>query len=202
MKTPLSLFTFFSASLAAQAAVYTGNILLSPNPGLGAEYALTVFQDPQATNPTTILFNYTDAKLIFVNSNIDEGSDWYHITASAVFLHHTIANGDFTVFIKSDFSGFTTNPIDAPTGRLFLGVNTGIGFSDTGPNRQFYGWVALESDGDTLSLVESAITYDQPGIVTGTPTTIPEPSSTLFIYAGVCAVVICSKRRKAGTSAL
>ncbi len=196
MKTIVAFIISIGVTAVAFAAVSTNNIMLSTNPGFGSDYALTVYQDAQATNPTTILFNYTDSKLIFVTSNIDEGSDWYLVTAGSVFSTSTITAGEFPLFIKGDFSGFTTNQIDAPEGSIFLGVNTGLGFSESGPNRQFFGWVELQSDGGNLSYVKSAITYAAPGIVVGTTTVIPEPSATVLVFAGISLMAVSFMRRR------
>ena len=79
MKLLSLIIPIFAASTIASGAVATGNILLSANPGFGpsSDYALTVFQDAEATDPTSIFFNYIDSQLIFVTTNIDEASDWY-----------------------------------------------------------------------------------------------------------------------------
>lgn len=199
MKACLAILACLCASAGAGAAVSTNNLVLSALPlgGLDSDYALTVFQNAEATDPTTVLFNLTDSTLVFETGNIDEGSDWYVVPFGASFTADTIANGEFTIFIKSDMNGVTTNPISLQDGAFFLGVNTGLGFSSTGPSRQFFGWVELLKSGDTLSLVRSAMTYDRPGIVIGTTTTIPEPSATGFFLGSAAILVLWLRRRRA-----
>ncbi len=205
MKSPLPLLALPGLSGIACAAVFTNNIVLSPGPhepGLESDYALTIYQDPLATDPTTIFFNYRDSQLLFVNGNIDEGSDWYLASQGDLFSASTIANGDFILFTRSDINGFATNPIDVPVGTLFLGVNTGSISEDPAPYRGTLGWVALEANGSTLGLISSAVTYDAPGIIVGTLTTIPEPAATTLLGVLLCLPALCLRRQRRPSRAL
>jgi hypothetical protein len=135
--------------------------------------------------------------LIFVTSNIDEGSDWYLGAAGVIFSASRIANGEFGLFVRSDFSGATINPITTTGASFYLCVNTGTGFSATGPNREIFGWAELKSDGSTLSLSSSAVSYTMPGIIIGTTTAVPEPASAgLFFSIASVFVALASKRRR------
>ena len=184
-----------SATTLAQAAVSVDNIQLSPYNYDGANYLLTVFQDAPATDATGMWFSHSGPQLSFVNSLVDEGSDWYAVSAGDTFSASTISNGDFLTFFKSDSAGFHSNPVTIALGSFFLGVNTGRGFTSEGPARQFFGWVELSNNGSSLTLLSSAMTYDSPGIVVGSLTTIPEPSTCVLWLSGIAACFCVARRR-------
>ena len=91
----------------------------------------------------------------------------------------------------------TLAPPDPPTefsiplgDSIFLGLE----FNPVAPPEfRIYGWVELENDSGVVSAVDSATAY-MPGIIVGTTTAIPEPSSSVLI--GFAAITLLNVRRR------
>lgn len=171
--------------LAISASASRAAVVLDSNVELGSgspwEYQLTVFQDAAATDPTSVFLDYRPAALTYQAINLDEGSEWYFADAGDRFEAPTIVAGRFPEFAVFGLEG-TTSPI--PLGEFFLAVNTGTDFSGADPHREIFGWALLRNTGTGLELMGSAVTYDRPGIVVGTSTTIPEPSISWLLCLG------------------
>ena len=173
-----SLSTYLHADMIADSNVQLGESVF------GYDYALTVYQDAARTDPTSILFDRQTTSLTFRTYNIDESSDWYFVQSNDVFTTTSITQGNFTLFNQVDVS-FNVGYDD-----FYLGVNTGLGFTNSSPRRDIYGWVLLRNSENGLSIVHSAMAYNEGGIIIGELEAIPEPSSLsliLFVTAGLLA---------------
>jgi hypothetical protein len=170
------------------------NVTLSNGSFAGADYALTVYQDSSATDPTSIFFDVTNSTLSIVTYNIDEASDWFLTSLNDEFSSSTISSNDFQVLIQHAPS-FQINDVDAGFGDFYLGVNTGndqgIGF----PPRNIYGWAQLRNSGGSLTLLDSAVSYAGNGIMIGTTQVVPEPSASVLI-GGLLALAYAANRRR------
>lgn len=184
-------------SVASAVVISNTNITLSPDFGfMGADYALTVYQDAARTDPTTIWFNFTGGSLSFVTTNLDEGSDWYRTYSLDAFSEASIRANQHQVFVRATETGFESNVLSVGSGDFFLGVNSGNEEGEWGdlPPRNLYGWVQLRSQGGVLSMLGNAMSYSGNGIIVGTTQAIPEPSVPGMVLA---AVVLMLRRRSA-----
>ena len=198
----------FSAPL--QAEVVPDTQIQEINSAIGVNFFLDVFQTPDPPgSPNSNLTGVSGSievmgatvTLDFTDFGLDEGSDWYVVSANDIFTAQTIANGDFPSLVVT-----STGSLDAltvPVGEsFFLGVNTGTGFdSDGDGNRQHFGWVELSvnDSGPTpesgfITVLDSAVAYDQGGIIVGTNQSVPEPSSAAVLFL-VAAASSCCRRR-------
>ena len=141
MKKYLSLI--FSSTLAAQlpAVIISGtNIALSditPDTGLDADFALTIYEDAGAEDPTSLFFDYDGTTFSPVDMNLDGGSDWYLTSINDLFSASNILAGSFPLSAKSDTMGLQF--IDQIVGSdFYLGVST-----DGAGTRTNFGWVHL-----------------------------------------------------------
>ena len=196
MKTCLvtALLVLSTAPILFGAVVSNTNIVLSSGGGF-ADYALTVYQDEFATDPTTIWFDVSGATLSFVDTNIDEGSDWYSTSLLDEFSNSSILGNSHQVFVRATTSGFESNDLTTGFGDFYLGVNTGNSdapWTDL-PPRNLYGWVHLQNLGGSLSMQGNAMSYQGTGIVVGTTEVIPEPSSCILV---LCGLAITASRRR------
>jgi len=190
--------------LEAQAAtvVVDSNISLTVPIGGFEDYELTVQQNPVFDdNPTGIVFDRDGlTRLRFVNHNIDEGSDWYLANLGDSFSKETIESDSFVTFFSA--SADVHNVIDVGFSEFYLGVNTGQGPPVGGFSpRDVFGWAKFRNSPSGLELLESAVAYQTDGIIIGTTTTIPEPSSLLLVViCGACLIVQrkCSKMTRRG----
>ena len=195
----MTKFSFAVASIlmsasAQSAVVFENNIQLNADPGF-ADFELLIFQDAAATDPTSIFFDFDSAAsmITFVTANIDEGSEWYFADQGEEFSAATI--GSLVVFASLDNPSTVNMSFETESPLFHLGVNTGLGDGSGGEfDRSVFGWVLLENTGSDLELVESAVTYDQPGIVVGTLETVPEPSSVLLLSFGGLACLLRRRR--------
>lgn len=183
-----SFALLLATSVVASGATISGaNVVLSTNSGI-SEYALTIYQDAAATNPTSIFFDRQGQNLIFRTYNVDESSDWYFANFDNLFTAASISQGAFMAFNQVNQS------YNVGFGDFYLGVNTGSGFQGGSPGREIFGWALLRNSANGLQLLGSAVTYDSPGIRIGTTTTVPEPT-TVFLLS-LASVGSLSVRRR------
>lgn len=168
MKTLLLLI--LGTQCAHSAVVVDTGFLLGPDNSGGFpsyQYALTIEQyPPPGASSTSILFDQSAQNLTFRTMNLDGGSYWYFTMLNDSFTPDNIAQGDFILFNQPDQS------FNVPYGNFYFGVRT---FSDFGEDIQGFGWAMMNNSETGLTLLGSAITYDQPGIIIGTTSTVPEP---------------------------
>ena len=196
----LALALVFSSPLQAEVIEDTQ---IESNGGVsGLNFEVTVFQTPDMSDPTAILvtpdFVFPDmvgatTTLSFDNFALDEGSDWYAVEPNDVFSAATIANGDFP-FLTGESPG-SLGELEVTVGEsFFLGVNTGNLDSPNGP-REDFGWGEFVFDfNGELRVVDSAVAYDQGGIVVGTSQSVPEPSSAAVLFLIVAGATCCRRR--------
>jgi len=179
------LLMLFASPVSGQIVEDT-NITVNSNPG---SFSLTVFQTPEigVNGDETFVFGAvtvadSTAMLLFEGAVLDEGSDWFATNQGDLFTRETIDSGQFNTLIGGPQAGPLTVAVDQP---FFLGVNTGVDPIDFLPKRQHFGWgeFLINQNGE-LQILDSAVAYDQGGIVVGTSVAIPEPSSGLLMLVG------------------
>jgi hypothetical protein len=174
---------------------YYGNI---PNTATFRISKYYVFTPPGCgTCITDVDFRFADGVLSPGAISLDEESDWYLVHAGDSFSSASIAGGSFPVLIDLSVSpGVNGGPITLGTADFYLGIRTGAGYHDTppySPNRNVYGWVHLQSIGDTLTMLGNALSYDSSGIIVGTTTVVPEPTTATLLLLGMLG---CGRRRR------
>jgi hypothetical protein len=199
MKTAISfaiLLVTISTNLHAQTVVQNSNLIITPDTGLPpANYAFSVWQDAARTDPTSVWFKYDGLKMQAINTNIDQGSDWYVVHSGDEFSRANIGAGQFPTLIRVSLTNGTPIPgpsLNVGTGDFWLGVATGtVLFGE----RTVYGWVHLHPSfpGSTsLQMVENVMTYNSLGVIVGTTNTVPEPATSTTI----CALIWCYAGRR------
>jgi hypothetical protein len=175
------LLALLGTKLHAAIVVEDSNLSWGPA-SLGdpdVNYGATVFQDFQARDHTAAFFDYDGTSIRGIGSNLDEGSDWYVVSAGQAFTKQAILEGLAAPLI-------TFGPIFHPAVSLtpgqdvYLGVVTGQGFEPD--DRDVFGWVQLRPGGGfppTLTIIDNAMSYFSQGIIVGTSVVVPEPN-------GVC----------------
>jgi len=100
-----------------------------------------------------------------------------------------------TKFYLPDFSTEFTG-INSESGTFYLGINSGISSLINPINgkadRSIFGWAKFAYNPTSLTMLESAITYDQRGIFIGTLNTVssvPEPTSTAMFAIGLMGLI-------------
>ena len=126
-------------------------------------------------------------------------ADFYLVSAGSTFSKATIASGNFTPLFNTDQPHTVSVPYDPTQSTSFyLGINTGLGFSNNRPNRDVFGWVQLSNSSTGMSIISSAMAYGEAGIIVGTLNTVPVPeadtSAMLLMGAGVMGFM--ARRRK------
>jgi hypothetical protein len=191
IKVMKSIFLIiFGTQWAQSAVVVDTNISLeSPAVSLGFEYSFTVEQyRPPGGNTTSIFFDRSAQNLIYRTRNLDGGSFWYFAELNDRFTPESIAEGEFLLFNQRDQS------FEVPYGNFYFGVRT---FSDFGEDIQGFGWALLNHSEEGLTLLASAITHEQPGIIIGTTTTIPEPGPITLLMTAFANLALKRRRRVA-----
>ena len=205
----LKVIVKFTLLLMLSASPVSGQVVEDTNINVNASagaFALIVFQglefgmngDPTGVSGS-VLVTGTTATLLFSNTGLDEGSDWFATNQSDPFTRGTIDAGQFSPLVAQADNGFLFGSLDVEVDEsFFLGVNTGNGFVDEidfEPNRQHFGWGEfLVNQNGELQLLDSAVAYNQNGIFIGENVAIPEPSSGVLILVG--AAVLPSRRRR------
>ena len=146
-------------------------------------------------------------------STADVGEDVYGVYAGQEFSADTITSGSLT-FLGNGYS--PANPFYLPTfsslsssiprpysttGTFYLGFNSGQDFPiyvDGKLNRSIFGWAEFSYDATGITLISSAVTYDQAGIFNGTTNTLPVPesSSSAMLLAGLGMLGFMVRLRK------
>ncbi len=170
-----------AVALASQAQVVSGtNVLVNPTSSYGANFTITVLQEPTG-NPTTIWLQKTDASFAGTSTitpvtwNVDEEADYYLMKKGAVLSPDTIASGLLTPLFTTDHRYTIQVGLNDS---FYLGIVTGVGgIGGVGPNRNVFGWVELQNASTGLSRIDSAMAYGFGGIVVGTTNTVAVPES-------------------------
>jgi hypothetical protein len=167
------LVGLFITTAARGVVIENTHLTFEPNTIFGADYAATVQQDAAASTYTQTGFTFRSSQLAVVWGNVDEGSDWYLVSAGDEFDAQTIAQHRFTILTIGGLPGAS---ISILPGDFYLGVNTGV-YTGGPPSlaRDAYGWVKLHSQAGALTVVSNAVAYDPNGIIVGTTTIAPEP---------------------------
>lgn len=199
-------------ALALAASQVDGAIVLSDRVSITSisptEFRATVLQTPAnlntpASDVTNIWFKYTPvsvgnpvAKLEAVTWWLDDGSDWSLVQLNDRFHSRDLALKRFPIFVSDSIPGYYPGPPVpvnlASNGFIYLGINTGVSYDDGPPpnpgssSRDAYGWLKLgrTSSGQWFA-AESAIAYNSLGIIVGTTTSIPEPSTSGLLLMGI-----------------
>jgi hypothetical protein len=190
-------FAFVSA-LHAQTIVVDDNITATP----GSEG--TFFRISKGVNDasgigcgpvgcfTTIVLEYDSATLRSGEITLDEQSDWFLVRPGDVFSAATINAGQFPVIFNAN--PVQANEVEVGLGQFYLGVRTGVGFEGNAvnlgpPRRDAYGWVHLRPIDGVLTMIENVMSYNSRGIVVGTTTVVPEPSTLAILVFGLGLIV-------------
>jgi hypothetical protein len=190
----------FASSAQAQSVVINDNVQLV-NDAQDPEFFNMYFRvSKTATHPflcscdTIPAFYFAAGTLTPTLSSADEESDWYFVHPGDIFSTGSIADNSFPLLMD-----FTTvpatygQPLAVGTDDFYLGVRTGVGYSFNGfyhlPHRTVYGWVHLQSMGGTLTMLGNVMSYDSSGIIVGTTTVVPEPSTLLLLGIGAISLL-------------
>lgn len=120
-----------------------------------------------------------------VTWQLDEGADLYLAQVGDVLTTATIAEGGFSpLLVNGTPYQITVNS----TSDFYLGIVTGVGGGNNGPNRDVFGWVHLQSSLQGLKVLDSAMAYGYGGIVVGTVTAVPELSTSWQLALGLLAL--------------
>lgn len=193
------LLTAPAAALAL--TVVPGAITLSTDTGPApmGDFFVHFYQDAAQTDFTSSWFDYDEQnhRLTLVTSVLDEGSDWYLVTAGQTFSWAGLTAGNYA---RLDYGV----PVQLTGLEFYLAATTGRGFGDGNPSlpdRSVLGWVALDAvevAGETRIVhASSAAAYGAASLVVGTleATAIPEPGSTAAL-AGLCVLGSIALRRR------
>ena len=190
-----SLGVLILTMASAQGVVVTGtNIQISSGGGFLSDYQLTVDQVADRGDYTSLGVNFDGSTISAIGLNIDEGSDWYLVSGNDVFSGPNILANAFPYLARVNAGGGQDlTSLSVGPGNFHLGVATDV--AGPGQPRTAFGWVELAISGTTLSIVDSAVSYGPPenGIIVGTSTAVPEPSSVLLL--GLSLVTFLHRRR-------
>ena len=82
---------------------------------------------------------------------------------------------------------------------FFIGIDLATFYFDSNQQGQFaqarYGWAELVYTSSGLNLLDSAMTASQFGIIAGTTTVLPEPSSARILLSGIIGIALLRRRR-------
>lgn len=199
-KSVLSAATLLALSTQAHALVEAGHwTLTNGSPGgvdIPGNTYTTIDQTPDG-DYTGILSNYLNGVITGISYNVDEGSDLFVVQKGAVFSNETVIsqNLPFLHGVSVFESGWT--PGSATVGQEFyLGARTRTnyqqGFFDT------FGWAHFKVNAaGQLTLLDSAVAFNEGGIVVGTLQAVPEPSTYALMGIGLLALAGATRANKA-----
>ena len=177
---------------------------ITVNSSIGS-FGLTVFQTPESGEngditgvSGSVTLAGQIATLLFDNTGLDEGSDWFATNLGDPFTGDAIESGQFDPLVVLQGSdGVFFGSLDVEVNQsFFLGVNTGVDPIDFQPSRQHFGWGEfLVTQNGELQILDSAVAYDRTGIVIGQSVAIPEPSLGLLMLAVAAFPILRRSRR-------
>lgn len=175
-----------------------------------ANYKLTVDQTPSGDYTSVGLYieaiSHTQFSLEFVGSNADDGSAWFLVDSGEGFTRAGIARNEYPKFIDIN-DPFLPRLVVTVGNDFYLGVNTGVSYTESGDFRDALGWVRLKARalGDpesgipprrmTLEMVGNAMSYYSPGIIVGTTTVVPEPTAIALGGTSLLAFAVLLRRK-------
>lgn len=175
-----------AAHLSAHAVVEAGHWRFTQDPaGPFGNFSVQVDQTAGG-DYTGTFFNYNAnaGTLTYIGANVDEGSEVWLTQAGAVVDNNfkpSLTSGITTVAVGTDFYlGAATSSATDP------------GFSwATLSNRTSFGWAHFRADSSgKLTLVDSAMAFREPGIVVGTLSAVPEPSTWALMALGLAGLAV------------
>lgn len=179
----------------APAAVITGTVISSDG---GAAPGSRAIETLLVNNGDEI--NTYGAGWYFAPENLDtfEVKEW---TLGVGFSYYILPFGTpISQITPPTEPALVTNLVPAPASatqfNIPLGESIFLGFefnSELPSESRVYGWVELENFGGVVLAIDSATAFDLPGIIVGTTTPIPEPSSSL--YLGITSLALFRRRR-------
>lgn len=124
---------------------------------------------------------------------LNGGLRTFYASEGDVFTLGSIQSGAFT---ELNAYGFPNWPLE---GEFYLAIYSGYpNYSDTQDNLfkdPLYGWALLSNDGNSVSLVDSALGYGADGIIVGTTTLVPEPGTWALWGLGTGLLTLCIRRK-------
>lgn len=172
----------------AHAVVEAGHWTASITPGSASTLDLysTMDQTPGG-DYTGVFSNYANGVLKGVTYNVDQGSDLFVVQKGAVFSNETV-NSQHWPFIYGVSTEWGLTPQTATVGQEFyLGGRTRTsytpGYFDT------FGWAHFKVDATgQLKLLDSAVAFNEGGIIVGTLQAVPEPGTWALMGVGLAAL--------------
>ncbi|TBO28352.1 PEP-CTERM sorting domain-containing protein [Aquabacterium lacunae] len=175
-----------AAHLSAHAVVEAGHWRFTQDPaGQFGNFSVLVDQTVGG-DYTGTFFDYDPSAgtLTYKTFNVDEGSEVWVTQPGAVIDNRfkpSLQNGQTTAVVGTDFYlGAATSSATDP------------GFSwATLSNRTSFGWAHFRADSSgKLTLVDSAMAFREPGIVVGTLSAVPEPSTWALMALGLASLAV------------
>ena len=190
----VAIAAVWAFSSSGQATVVSNTqVTVAPVNKVGANYDMNVIQvPPPETDYTEAWFAVTSSTIRAQTWNLDEGSDWYVVNSGDQFGPVTIAANAFTPILQVLLFPTPQPVVTLPQGEVYLGINTGTTFQSS-KVRNVFGWLHLNHSGSTLTVIDSAMAYGEPGIIIGSTSPVPEPSFALGLVA--CSGLIVCRRR-------
>ncbi len=166
-------FTYYAAGISLE-PFYTG--------GLGSSVELT---------PTEVLIQYpTPGGWVGRGGQLAPDAYWYFMEDGDVFnADYVNANTPFFHTFPPTDEGPVTPDAD---GFLWIGYHQAG--SSVYPGPDVWGWLQIAVDGTDLTYVADAVSFGSTGIIVGTATALPEPS-TGFLVFGLLGSVAGWRRR-------
>jgi hypothetical protein len=187
MKYYFGLICVLCSTAVYAETISNTNIVLSNQ--LSNYYSLLVYQNEDKTDYTEIFVELNGNMLSAISSCMDEGSDWY-LVDYATSLDYS------NPLIQTTETSIETYTLDVGYGNFYLAVNTGNAYGYGWPPRNIYGWAELNNTNGQLSMINNSITYDSGMVMSTAFIGVPEPSSIILLFLGLCFLcckVLCGK---------
>ncbi|HUI07808.1 MAG TPA: PEP-CTERM sorting domain-containing protein [Verrucomicrobiae bacterium] len=183
-------------SQSCTATVFTDSVFLSPDlyppPGIQHGFEIQAWTQPSGGGDGGFVWASVDDNLTLspYAYTAGIGERWFSVGYGAVFDHAALSTA--TPFANNLTAPFTPGQMQLSVGQDFY-----LAFwLDSSPSPYTYGWAHLKLTSPTsLTLLGSAIENSGSGIVVGTTTVVPEPSSFCLTALALTLVFPFWRRR-------
>lgn len=182
------------AFAAPRVVVGTNVQLVSLADGGDSNYSLRTGTPPFGDDGTAVFLQYDSTRVVITGGLADEGANFFIVQPGDRVSKSPILAHEFPPLTHPN--GYQHNGND-----FYIGIAAPLMQWQQFPPQELpympneFGWVHLQPDGDQLRMLANVMSYESLGIIVGTSTLVPEPTTAAMAVTGVTAIAFLRRRK-------